>query len=61
LIKENIKKCGLWPIENEIPFVFEPYVPAVWFISHSVLFCEQLCCSATLSIISDFPTVPMLM
>jgi hypothetical protein len=29
LIKENIKKCGLWPIENEIPFVFEPYVPAV--------------------------------
>jgi hypothetical protein len=29
LINENIKKCGLWPIENEIPFAFEPYIPAV--------------------------------
>jgi hypothetical protein len=26
---ENIKKCGLWPIECEISFVFEPYIPAV--------------------------------
>jgi len=28
-VNENIKKGGLGPIENEVPFPFEQYIPTV--------------------------------